>query len=95
MKAVLIPYTMEETAEMMKSDNYKERFRAEYLQLRIRLNRLLNMVEAWDQGKLDFTPTCPRSTYDLQIRAMSDYVAILEARAKMEGIEEVIELAGR
>ena len=95
MKVVLIPYTMEETSEMMKSDDYKERFRAEYLQLCIRLNRLLNMVEAWDQGKLDFTPTCPRSTYDLQIRAMSDYVAILEARAKMEGIEEVIELAGR
>ena len=87
MKAVLIPYTMEETAEMMKSDNYKERFRAEYLQLRIRLNRLLNMVEAWDQGKLDFTPTCPRSTYYMQNKAMTDYIAVLEARAVMEGID--------
>ena len=40
-----------------------------------------------DDNKLEFTPTCPRSTYDMQIRAMSDYMAILEGRAVMEGIK--------
>lgn len=44
------------------------------------------MIEAWDSVGLDFTPTCPRSIYDLQLRAMKDYIAILEARASIEGI---------
>lgn len=30
---------------------------------------------------------CPRSAYNVQIRVMTDYVAVLEARAVMEGIE--------
>ena len=95
MKVRLIPYSMEETVEMMTSSDYKQRFTAEYIQLRIRFNRLLNMIEMWDRGELNFTPTCPRSTYDLQLRSMSEYLAVLEARAKMEGIEEVIEIANR
>ena len=45
------------------------------------------MLERWANGILDFIPACPRSTYDLQIAAMKDYIAILEARAIMEGIE--------
>ena len=53
------------------------------------------MVKMWDKGELNFTPTCPRSTYDLQLHSMSEYLAVLEARAKMEGIEEVIEIANR
>lgn len=44
------------------------------------------MLEKWDKGELNFTPTCPRSTYDLQIKAMADYIAVLEARAVMEDI---------
>lgn len=44
------------------------------------------MLDKWDQGELEFTPTCPRSTYNMQIKAMTDYIAVLEARAVMEGI---------
>lgn len=62
------------------------RFRAEYEQLRIRVEKLKAMLNKWDAGALPFTPTCPRSTYTIQIRAMADYMAILEARAVMEGI---------
>lgn len=76
-----------ETAAMMGSSDYKERFRAEYYQLETRLAKLQAMVEKWDKGELNFTPTCPRSLYDTQIRSMSDYKAVLEARAKMEGVE--------
>ena len=49
------------TAEMMLSDDYKDRFRAEFHQLDIRYNRLYNMLERWDKGKLDFIPICNRS----------------------------------
>lgn len=45
------------------------------------------MLDKWDEGKMDFKPTCPRSTYNIQITAMTDYIAILEARAVMEQIE--------
>ena len=44
------------------------------------------MLKLWDSGKLTFTPDCPRSIYDLQMRAMNDYKAVLEARAKIEGV---------
>lgn len=76
-----------ETINGMVSENYKERFIAEYQQLSIRYNGLKKMLDNWHKGQLAFTPTCPRSTYDLQIEAMSDYKAVLEARAVMEGID--------
>ena len=44
------------------------------------------MLTKWDDGTLNFKPTCPRSTYNMQIKAMADYIAVLEARAVMEGI---------
>lgn len=78
---------LQETATMMCSADYKERFSAEYYQLKTRYEKLKAMVEKWDKGELNFTPTCPRSTYDLQLRAMADYKAVLEMRAKIEGVE--------
>lgn len=80
------PMELADTAEMMMSEDYKEQFRAEYGQVAIRHQKLKAMLEKWDKGELNFTPTCPRSTYDLQIKAMADYIAVLEARAVMEDI---------
>ena len=80
------PMELKDTIEMMVSEDYKERFKAEYCQVKIRYGKLKYMLERWDNGVLDFTPTCPRSTYDLQISAMKDYIAVLEARAVMEGV---------
>ena len=51
------------------------------------LKKLKNMLDKWDNDKLTFTPTCPRSTYNMQIKAMTDYIAVLEARAVMENVE--------
>lgn len=78
---------LNETVEMMNSADFKERFRAEFNQLVIRYEGLKGMLEKWDKNELSFSPTCPRSTYNIQIKAMVDYIAILEARAVMEGIE--------
>lgn len=80
------PMELKDTIEMMASEDYKERFKAEYCQVKIRYEKLKHMLERWDNGILNFTPTCPRSTYDLQISAMKDYIAVLEARAVMEGV---------
>lgn len=82
-----LPITkLSQTAELMTSSDYKERFKAEYAQVVVRYERLKDMLKEWDNGTLRFEPTCPRSTYNLQIKAMADYIAILEARAVMEHI---------
>lgn len=78
---------LRDTVEMMNSADYKERFKAEYQQVVIRYQKLAAMLEKWDNGELNFTPTCPRSTYNMQVRAMKDYIAVLEARAVMEGVD--------
>lgn len=78
--------TLKDTVELMNSEDYKERFVAEYKQLVIRYRGLENMINKWDRDELNFKPTCPRSTYNMQIKAMTDYIAVLEARAVMEGI---------
>lgn len=78
---------LKDTVEMMNSSDYKERFRAEYQQVVIRYQKLKAMLEKWDAGKLNFEPTCPRSTYNMQIKAMTDYIAVLEARAVMEDVD--------
>lgn len=78
---------LKETVKMMQSADYKERFKAEYWQVVIRYQKLKAMLQKWDNGELNFNPTCPRSTYNMQIKAMTDYIAVLEARAVMEGVE--------
>lgn len=83
-----------DTVEGMNSADYKERFKAEYYQLKIRYIGLMNMCGKWDRNELTFELTCPRSTYELQLKAMRDYMAILEMRAVMEGIELDISVSG-
>lgn len=78
---------LKDTVAAMVSADYKERFKAEYYQTVIRFKKLMVMLKKWDAGKLDFTPTCCRGIYNLQIRAMADYIAALEARAQIEGIK--------
>jgi hypothetical protein len=79
--------TLEETKDLMCSADYKERFKAEYYQLKIRYEKLKDMCKKWDKGELDFTPTCPRNTYDYQLAYMSGYLKILKKRAEFEGVE--------
>ncbi len=77
---------LESTINLMTSDDYKARFIAEYKQTAIRFTKLKAMLDKWDAGTLEFLPICPRGIYNLQIRAMADYIAVLEARAAIEGI---------
>lgn len=79
---------LKDTVDLMLSESYKDRFKAEYYQLVDRYKKLKLMLDKWDEDKLvDINPTCPRSTYNIQIKAMTDYIAILEARAVIENIE--------
>ena len=78
--------SLNDSALLMVSTDYKNRFKAEYIQLKTRLEGLKTMLHNWDNEQLSFIPSCPRSTYDLQVEAMTKYLAVLEARAKIEDI---------
>lgn len=78
---------LKDTVALMQSADYKERFKAEYYQVVIRFEKLRAMLDKWDDGTLEFTPTCNRGLYNLQIKAMADYIAALETRAIIEGVD--------
>ena len=76
---------LKETVPMMVSADYKERFKAEFYQLLIRLDSLTSMLIKWNM--LDFEPKCSKETLENQVIFMKGYVDILLLRSKIEGIE--------
>jgi len=78
---------LKDTIEMMQSADYKERFKAEYLQTKIRYTKLHNMLVKADASALDFTPTCSLDLLRKQKEAMGRYLYSLEVRAVVENIQ--------
>lgn len=76
-----------DTVEPMLSDDYKERFRAEYMQTKYRYNRLHDMVVRYEAGTLNFKPTCSIELLKQQKSAMGQYLYSLEVRAQVEHIQ--------
>ena len=77
---------LKDTIILMNSSDYKDRFKAEYYQVKIRYNKLQDMINKWDNGLLNFTPTCPREIYNDQLKSMFNYLSILESRGIIENI---------
>ena len=77
---------LKDTIPMMTSADYKERFKAEYLQLKIRDDKLSAMLNKYKEGTLDFTPCCPYEMLFEQLVYMEHYLSMLEHRAEIEGI---------
>ena len=88
---------LKDTIEMMNSPDYKERFKAEYYQTKIRYERLKSFntkIEAARQ--VAYTTDkykCPMPAHDCpdellreQQSVMGNYLHILEVRAAIEGI---------
>jgi hypothetical protein len=78
---------LRDTIPMMESEDYKERFRAEYHQTKIRYGKLHQMCIRYETGTLDFTPSCSLDLLKEQKAAMGNYLRTLEIRAEIEGIE--------
>ena len=86
---------LKDTVEMMQSDDYKERFKAEYYQTKIRYERLKafnNKIEAADATNLLANVAmpkhdCPHGMLKHQQSVMGEYLHILEVRAIIEGIQ--------
>lgn len=77
---------LSETIRLMQSDNYKDRFKAEYYQTKIRYEKLNAVIAAYESGTLSFTPSCSLELLNCQKECMKDYIRCLKIRAKIEGI---------
>ena len=78
---------LKNTVDLMHSDNYKDRFRAEYYQTKERYQRLHLMIIKYEAGTLDFQPDCPLELLKRQAKAMGEYLYVLEMRAQLEEID--------
>jgi len=77
---------LKDTVEMMLSEDYKERFKAEYYQVKIRFEKLEAMIKKYDESILNFTDPFPIELLRQQADYMNNYKVILEQRASYEGI---------
>ena len=89
--------TLLETVDMMNSPDYKERFKAEYYQTKIRYERLKSFntkieaarrtqyfnTKAMEMPKHD----CPDDMLIEQQNIMGQYLHLLEVRAEIEGVK--------
>lgn len=71
----------------MCSSDYKERFVAEYCQLKIRYEKLKTTNVKYIAGKLNFTPNCSLELLKKQQSLMGQLLEVLEVRALIEGVE--------
>lgn len=78
---------LKNTVDMMNSSDYKERFKAEYYQLKIRIDGLKNMLIKYKEGSLNFKPSCSYELLSSQLKSMEDYLFYLNVRAKIEKID--------
>ena len=78
---------LKDTIELMQSDDYKDRFKAEYYQTKIRYKKLHKMLIKHEAGTLSFTPSCPIEMLNNQAACMEYYLKQLEIRAAVESID--------
>lgn len=76
---------LKDTIDMMLSEDYKERFKAEYYQLVNRRKGLMTMLEKNDTS--ENKSACTKDIYKAQLDAMENYIAMLEIRAYFEKID--------
>lgn len=78
---------LKDTIEIMNSKDYKERFKAEYLQTKIRYDKLHQMCIKYEANTLNFEPKSSLELLKEQKSYMGNYLRILEVRAEIEQID--------
>lgn len=78
---------LKDTVKLMTSEDFKDRFKAEYRQLENRVEGLRIMLEKYKAGELPFKPKCSYELLHEQLVHMEAYARTLDERAKIEGID--------
>lgn len=77
---------LKDTINLMTSEDYKERFKAEYYQVKIRFEKLGEMLKKYEKNELNFKPKCSHSLLLEQYRVMREYLNLLRWRADIEEV---------
>lgn len=77
---------LKDTIELMTSEDYKDRFKAEYLQTKIRYEKLNRTLVKYDAGTLPFKLANVALLRE-QIATIGKYLYLLEERAEIESID--------
>lgn len=78
---------LKDTVELMTSADWKDRFKAEYLQTKIRYEKLHALIVKREVGKIDFSTPIPLESWKEQVKHMGLYLYELEKQAAIHGIE--------
>lgn len=78
---------LKETVLLMNSPEWQDRFRAEYLQTKIRAAALLEAITICKYNCDSHLGRTPLELMYKQWLAMNDYLNCLETRARYEGVE--------
>ena len=81
------PMELQDTVELMNSSDYKDRFKAEYWQAKIRYDKLDDMTVKYEARTLTFIPRCSLELLKEQKKHLGNYIRTLKIRAEIEGIE--------
>lgn len=82
-----VKFTLEDTIEWMRSDDYKIRLKAEYWQLVIRMEKARNAVANFIKPELNVTAANRCEMLSKQFEIMKEYKKILEKRAFSENAD--------
>lgn len=77
---------LEQTTFLMLSDDYKDRFIAEYYQLKTRKENLEKIITKYEANTLNFEPKCSIDLLKRQFEIMTEYMHVLNVRAEIENI---------
>ena len=78
---------LKDTIELMNSSDYKDRFKAEYWQAKIRYDKLDDMTVKYEANTLNFNPNCSLELLKEQKKYLGNYINTLKIRAEIEGIK--------
>lgn len=78
---------LKDTIDLMTSSDWKDRFIAEYLQTKIRYEKLHKMIVKRELGKHGFETPIPLQSWRKQVYHMGIYLFELEKQAILHGIE--------
>ena len=68
-------------------EDWKERFKKEYYELKERFQKVDMMIGKYEKRQLEFELKCPIDLLKRQRSVMWDYLSTLEQRAKIEEIK--------
>jgi hypothetical protein len=78
---------LKDTIDLMTSQDWKDRFLAEYLQVKIRYEKLHRLIVRREVGMIDFDTPIPLESWKEQAKHMGMYLYELEKQAVLHGVE--------